>query len=161
MGCFLFQILTTPTIMQASAGYLADGRHVSNRARDEASSFRENYRAPATLQVGCVCVVRAYARTYCTCRSPSDARGPLSSSPIIHLAGGSRVPPGSNIQAGQKSRCRDSGLGTRYLKLEHFARRSTRDRRRRRPGVRVGFPSSALAAAAAASATAAFVDRES
>ncbi|EJF56596.1 20S proteasome subunit [Dichomitus squalens] len=34
----------------ASAGYLADGRHVSNRARDEASSFRENYRAPATLQ---------------------------------------------------------------------------------------------------------------
>ena len=36
---------------QASAGYLADGRHLSNRARDEASSFRENYRAPATLQV--------------------------------------------------------------------------------------------------------------
>nr|VWP00548.1 Methyl-accepting chemotaxis protein I [Ganoderma boninense] len=34
----------------ASAGYLADGRHLSNRARDEASSFRENYRAPATLQ---------------------------------------------------------------------------------------------------------------
>lgn len=36
---------------KASAGYLADGRHISNRARDEASSFRENYRAPATLQV--------------------------------------------------------------------------------------------------------------
>ncbi|OSD04379.1 20S proteasome subunit, partial [Trametes coccinea BRFM310] len=34
----------------ASAGYLADGRHLANRARDEASSFRENYRAPPTLQ---------------------------------------------------------------------------------------------------------------
>ncbi|KAH9943316.1 20S proteasome subunit [Epithele typhae] len=34
----------------ASAGYLADGRHLSNRARDEASSYRENYRAPPTLQ---------------------------------------------------------------------------------------------------------------
>ncbi|KAI0650604.1 20S proteasome subunit [Trametes meyenii] len=34
----------------ASAGYLADGRHLANRARDEAASFRENYRAPPTLQ---------------------------------------------------------------------------------------------------------------
>ncbi|CDO68678.1 hypothetical protein BN946_scf184652.g5 [Trametes cinnabarina] len=34
----------------ASAGFLADGRHLANRARDEASSFRENYRAPPTLQ---------------------------------------------------------------------------------------------------------------
>ncbi|KAI0750940.1 20S proteasome subunit [Daedaleopsis nitida] len=34
----------------ASAGYLADGRHLANRARDEASSFRENYRSSPTLQ---------------------------------------------------------------------------------------------------------------
>ncbi|KAI0660851.1 20S proteasome subunit [Cubamyces menziesii] len=34
----------------ASAGYLADGRHLANRARDEASSYRENYRSPPTLQ---------------------------------------------------------------------------------------------------------------
>ncbi|TFK94667.1 20S proteasome subunit [Polyporus arcularius HHB13444] len=34
----------------ASAGYLADGRNLSNRARDEASGFRENYRSPPTLQ---------------------------------------------------------------------------------------------------------------
>ncbi|KAH9850722.1 20S proteasome subunit [Lenzites betulinus] len=34
----------------ASAGYLADGRHLANRARDEASSYRENYRAAPTLQ---------------------------------------------------------------------------------------------------------------
>ncbi|KAI0775976.1 20S proteasome subunit [Trametes elegans] len=34
----------------ASAGYLADGRQLANRARDEASSFRENYRAAPTLQ---------------------------------------------------------------------------------------------------------------
>ena len=53
---FSIQTLTAPTIMQASAGYLADGRHVSNRARDEASSFRENYRAPATLQVRITCI---------------------------------------------------------------------------------------------------------
>ncbi|KAI0375778.1 20S proteasome subunit [Pilatotrama ljubarskyi] len=34
----------------ASAGYLADGRHLANRARDEAASYRESYRAAPTLQ---------------------------------------------------------------------------------------------------------------
>jgi hypothetical protein len=36
---------------QATAGLLADGRHVSNRARDEAASHREVYRSPPTLKV--------------------------------------------------------------------------------------------------------------
>ena len=54
-------------MMQASAGYLADGRHVSNRARDEASSFRENYRAPATLQVRINCAsMFLYSLTICS-----------------------------------------------------------------------------------------------
>jgi len=34
----------------ATAGLLADGRQISNRARDEASSYRENYLAPAPLK---------------------------------------------------------------------------------------------------------------
>ncbi|KAF9057728.1 20S proteasome subunit [Panaeolus papilionaceus] len=34
----------------ATAGLLADGRNISNRARDEASSYRDIYRAPAPLK---------------------------------------------------------------------------------------------------------------
>ncbi|KAF9469036.1 20S proteasome subunit [Collybia nuda] len=34
----------------ATAGLLADGRHLSNRARDEASSYRENYHSPPPLK---------------------------------------------------------------------------------------------------------------
>ncbi|KAH9071702.1 20S proteasome subunit [Lactarius deliciosus] len=34
----------------ASSGLLADGRHLSNRARDEAASFRDNYNEPAPLK---------------------------------------------------------------------------------------------------------------
>ncbi|OBZ76189.1 Proteasome subunit alpha type-3 [Grifola frondosa] len=34
----------------ATAGLLADGRHLSNRARDEAASYREHYRSAPTLQ---------------------------------------------------------------------------------------------------------------
>ncbi|KAG6832946.1 hypothetical protein H0H92_004830 [Tricholoma furcatifolium] len=34
----------------ATAGLLADGRHLSNRARDEAASYREQYRQPAPLK---------------------------------------------------------------------------------------------------------------
>lgn len=30
---------------------MADGRHISNRARDEAASYRDNYREPAPLKV--------------------------------------------------------------------------------------------------------------
>jgi 20S proteasome subunit alpha 7 len=35
----------------ASAGLLADGRHLGGRARDEASNFRDTYNAPITAQV--------------------------------------------------------------------------------------------------------------
>jgi len=35
----------------ATAGLLADGRHLSNRARDEAASYRENYHSPPPLKV--------------------------------------------------------------------------------------------------------------
>jgi len=34
----------------ATAGFLADGRHLANRARDEAASFRDVYRSPPTLK---------------------------------------------------------------------------------------------------------------
>ncbi|KAI0303863.1 20S proteasome subunit [Russula brevipes] len=34
----------------ASSGLLADGRHLANRARDEAANYRDNYREPAPLQ---------------------------------------------------------------------------------------------------------------
>lgn len=34
----------------ATAGLLADGRHISNRARDEAANFRETYLAPPPLK---------------------------------------------------------------------------------------------------------------
>ncbi|KAH9179468.1 20S proteasome subunit [Lactarius sanguifluus] len=34
----------------ASSGLLADGRHLSNRARDEAASYRDNYNEPAPLK---------------------------------------------------------------------------------------------------------------
>ncbi|KAG6911696.1 hypothetical protein DXG01_007946 [Tephrocybe rancida] len=34
----------------ATAGLLADGRHLSNRARDEAASYRDNYRQPPPLK---------------------------------------------------------------------------------------------------------------
>ncbi|KAH9939886.1 20S proteasome subunit [Amylocystis lapponica] len=34
----------------ATAGFLADGRHLANRARDEAVDFKETYRSPASLK---------------------------------------------------------------------------------------------------------------
>jgi len=34
----------------ASSGLLADGRHLSNRARDEAANYRDNYREPSPLK---------------------------------------------------------------------------------------------------------------
>jgi 20S proteasome subunit alpha 7 len=34
----------------ATAGLLADGRHLSNRARSEASNYRENYHSPPPLK---------------------------------------------------------------------------------------------------------------
>ncbi|KAH9062171.1 20S proteasome subunit [Lactarius vividus] len=34
----------------ASSGLLADGRHLSNRARDEAASYRDNYKEPSPLK---------------------------------------------------------------------------------------------------------------
>lgn len=39
------------TYSQATSGLLADGRHLANRARDEASNYRDTYRAPPTLKV--------------------------------------------------------------------------------------------------------------
>ncbi|WWC67127.1 uncharacterized protein I206_101034 [Kwoniella pini CBS 10737] len=35
----------------ASAGLLADGKHLSRRGREEASSFRENYNSPVSVQI--------------------------------------------------------------------------------------------------------------
>ena len=37
--------------MQATAGLLADGRHLAKRARDEAQNLRDQYKAPPTLEV--------------------------------------------------------------------------------------------------------------
>ncbi|EIN10573.1 N-terminal nucleophile aminohydrolase [Punctularia strigosozonata HHB-11173 SS5] len=34
----------------ATSGLLADGRHIANRAREEASNYRSTYRAPTTLK---------------------------------------------------------------------------------------------------------------
>ncbi|KZT20798.1 N-terminal nucleophile aminohydrolase [Neolentinus lepideus HHB14362 ss-1] len=34
----------------ASAGFLADGRHIANRAREEAGNHRDTYRSPPTLK---------------------------------------------------------------------------------------------------------------
>lgn len=39
-------------IGMATAGLLADGKHLGSRARDEAANFRETYNAPVTVQVG-------------------------------------------------------------------------------------------------------------
>ncbi|KAF8665756.1 hypothetical protein AX16_000204 [Volvariella volvacea WC 439] len=39
-----------PHIGMATAGLLADGRHLANRARDEASNYRDQYKAPAPLK---------------------------------------------------------------------------------------------------------------
>jgi 20S proteasome subunit alpha 7 len=41
------------TATQASSGLLADGRHIANRARDEAAGYRSNYRELAPLKVSC------------------------------------------------------------------------------------------------------------
>ncbi|KAK0230683.1 20S proteasome subunit [Armillaria fumosa] len=38
-------------IGMATAGLLADGRHLANRARDEASNYRETYRTPSPLKL--------------------------------------------------------------------------------------------------------------
>lgn len=38
--------------MQATAGFLADGRQLANRARDEALNFRDTYRSPPPLKAG-------------------------------------------------------------------------------------------------------------
>ncbi|WVO13550.1 hypothetical protein L204_101171 [Cryptococcus depauperatus] len=38
-------------IGMASAGLLADGKHLASRARDEASNFRDNYNSPITVQI--------------------------------------------------------------------------------------------------------------
>ena len=35
----------------ASAGLLADGKHLGTRGREEASNFRDQYNAPVTTQV--------------------------------------------------------------------------------------------------------------
>lgn len=35
----------------ATAGLLADGKHLCSRLRDEAYNFRDTYNAPATVQV--------------------------------------------------------------------------------------------------------------
>ncbi|THH13924.1 hypothetical protein EW146_g6351 [Bondarzewia mesenterica] len=34
----------------ATAGLIADGRHIANKARDEAANFRDNFREPPTLK---------------------------------------------------------------------------------------------------------------
>jgi len=39
------------TASQASSGLLADGRHLANRARDEAGNYRDNYREPSPVKV--------------------------------------------------------------------------------------------------------------
>lgn len=36
----------------ASAGLIADGKHLAGRARDEAISFRDTYRYPSPIKVG-------------------------------------------------------------------------------------------------------------
>ncbi|TFK55815.1 N-terminal nucleophile aminohydrolase [Heliocybe sulcata] len=38
------------SILQASAGFLADGRHIANRAREEAGNHRDTYRSPPSLK---------------------------------------------------------------------------------------------------------------
>lgn len=44
-------MLTYVNCGKATAGLLADGRHLANRARDEAASYRDWYREPPTLKV--------------------------------------------------------------------------------------------------------------
>ena len=47
-----FQRLTSlSSTLQATAGLLADGRHVANRARDEAESYKETYHTPIPTKV--------------------------------------------------------------------------------------------------------------
>ncbi|KAI0796550.1 20S proteasome subunit [Abortiporus biennis] len=50
-------------IGMATAGYLADGRQIANRARDEASNYRETYRTPPPL-TELVTRLRLYVQAY-------------------------------------------------------------------------------------------------
>lgn len=56
--------------LQATAGFLADGRHLANRARDESSNYRETYRQPAPLKVGSYSMVVIYSHA-CILRNSS------------------------------------------------------------------------------------------
>ena len=50
----IYSEITNPKLLsplKATAGLLADGRHLANRARDEATSIRRNYHYPATASV--------------------------------------------------------------------------------------------------------------
>ena len=40
-----------PWFLQATSGYQADGRTLANRAKDEASNFRDLFRAPSPVKV--------------------------------------------------------------------------------------------------------------
>jgi hypothetical protein len=39
-------------LCQASAGIIADGKHIANRAREEAQNFRDTYDSPISVKVG-------------------------------------------------------------------------------------------------------------
>jgi 20S proteasome subunit alpha 7 len=59
---FYIPLRPSLTTTQASSGLLADGRHLSNRARDEAANYRDNYREPAPLKVCCTLVANSCSR---------------------------------------------------------------------------------------------------
>lgn len=64
--------LTYVNCGKATAGLLADGRHLANRARDEAASYRDWYREPPTLKV-CSSMQHEVEALGLTLRDPSKA----------------------------------------------------------------------------------------
>ena len=64
--------------MQATAGLLADGRHLANRARDEAQNLRDTYRSPPTLKVSVHLIghMQPFVSFFKVCVRPSRALRP-------------------------------------------------------------------------------------
>lgn len=63
-----------PLANQATAGLLADGRHLAGRARDECESYRDSYhiRVPTKVSTVAAFLLLISRSQFCRCRSEFD-----------------------------------------------------------------------------------------